>query len=159
MSSVQTSGRIAAEDVSFQRTSNPNFNAALDETSTRILDLANQLLKSASRGSDLAAPKMTDIDDLDTKWSDTVEIVDFLLEKAVSSLVSHYGISKSINSFVLHRILAWMNTLVLSSTRILSRCPAHCSYVIPLMTTLEYPLITVDIIEHAAKKQWTSAES
>lgn len=85
MSSVQTSGRIAAEDVSFQRSSNPDFNAALDETSARILALANQLLKSASRGSDLDPPKMADIDDVDTKWDNAVEIIDLMLEKAVCS--------------------------------------------------------------------------
>lgn len=85
MSSVQTSGRIAAEDVSFHRSSNPDFNAALNETSARVLALVNRLLKSASRGSDLTAPKMQDIDDVDTKWDDAVEIVDFMLEKAVSS--------------------------------------------------------------------------
>lgn len=83
MTSVQTSGRIAAEDVPFQRSSNPDFNTALDETSTRILTLVGRLLKSASRGSDLAAPKMQDTDDIDTKWGDVVEIVDFMLEKAV----------------------------------------------------------------------------
>lgn len=99
MTSVQTSGRIAAEDVSFQRSSNPDFSAALDETSARVLALVNRLMKSASRGSDLAAPKVQDIDDVDTKWSDVVEVVDFMLEKAVCSSFSLSEIDESVDNF------------------------------------------------------------
>lgn len=99
MTSVQTSGRIAAEDVSFQRSSNPDFNTALDETSARVLALVGRLLKSASRGSDLAAPKIQDIDDVDTKWGDVVEVVDFMLEKAVCSSFSPDEVDESADSF------------------------------------------------------------
>lgn len=101
MTSVQTSGRIAAEDVSFHRSSNPDFNAALDGTSARILTLVNRLLKSASRGSDITGPKMQDTDDVDTKWGDVVEIVDFLLEKAVCSSISLDELDKCADSFVI----------------------------------------------------------
>lgn len=99
MASVQTSGRIAAEDVSFQRSSDPDFSTALDETSARILALVGRLLKSASRGSDLAAPKIQDIDDVDTKWGDVVEVVDFMLEKAVCSSFSLDEVDESADSF------------------------------------------------------------
>lgn len=101
MASVQTSGRIAAEDVSFHRSSNPDLNAALDGTSARILTLVNRLLKSASRGSDLTGPKMQDTDDVDTKWGDVVEIVDFMLEKAVCPSISLDELDECADSFVI----------------------------------------------------------
>ncbi|RPB15239.1 hypothetical protein P167DRAFT_543179 [Morchella conica CCBAS932] len=86
VATVKTAGAIAASDVSFQRSSDPAFNEGLDEVSARILGLANQLLHAAARGSsDIATPaRMRDVDDVENGWGEVVEVVDYLLEKAVS---------------------------------------------------------------------------
>lgn len=84
VATVKTAGAIAASDVSFQRSSDPAFNEGLDEVSARILGLANQLLRAAARGSDIATPpRMRDVDDVENGWGEVVEVVDYLLEKAV----------------------------------------------------------------------------
>ncbi|KAI5842547.1 ribonuclease H-like domain-containing protein [Morchella snyderi] len=96
VATVKTAGAIAASDVSFQRSSDPAFNAGLDEVSARILALANQLLRAAARGSpEIAAPaRMRDVDDVENGWGGVVEVVDYLLEKADTCLDEYTGAIK-----------------------------------------------------------------
>lgn len=100
MACVRSSSAISNADISFQRSSNPDFATILDETTARILVLANQLLRSASKGSDIAAPKMVDVDDVDNKWNDVVEVVDYVLEKAVCDSFSLSGAYECADGFL-----------------------------------------------------------
>lgn len=83
MSSVKTASAIAASDVGFLRSSESEFAPALDAANARILALTNKLLLNAASGSDITAPKLVESDDVEYKWGDVVEVVDYLLEKAV----------------------------------------------------------------------------
>lgn len=74
---------LAAEDLPFHRSFDPAFASSLDQCSTTMLSLVNSLLHNAAAGTDLGAPKLRGVEDVEAQWKDIVEIVDFLLEKAV----------------------------------------------------------------------------
>ncbi|KAI1505103.1 ribonuclease H-like domain-containing protein [Biscogniauxia marginata] len=94
IAATQSTNKIAAEDLSFQRTSNPAVEEELDETSSRLLSLTSSLLKSASKNTDIKAPELEDADDVDVHWSRIVDVVDTLLEKADTSLDEYTGAIK-----------------------------------------------------------------
>jgi len=83
MSTVKAVGALAAGDIDFQRSTDPEFASAADATSARILELANSLLRSAAAGSDIELPVLKQEDDVENKWNEIVEVADFLLERAV----------------------------------------------------------------------------
>ncbi|ETS73685.1 hypothetical protein PFICI_14631 [Pestalotiopsis fici W106-1] len=91
---TRTSNSIAAEDLNFQRRSNPAAGEALDEASERLLALSTALLKSATKGTNNAAPRLEDADDVDVHWSRIVDVIDTLLEKADTCLDEYTGLVK-----------------------------------------------------------------
>jgi exosome complex exonuclease RRP6 len=91
---TRSSNSIAAEDLDFQRRSNPAAGDALDEASERLLALSTSLLKSATKGTNHAAPKLEDADDVDVHWSRVVDVIDTLLEKADTCLDEYTGLVK-----------------------------------------------------------------
>jgi exosome complex exonuclease RRP6 len=88
---TKLSNQAAAEDLSFQRSSNPAVDEQLDDTSDRLLALSTSLLKSASKGTDLKFPDLEDVDDVDAQWSRVVDVIDTLLEKADTCLDEYTG--------------------------------------------------------------------
>jgi len=98
VATTRSANRIAAEDLSFQKTSNPAVEEQLNETSERLLALASSLLKSSSQKSDLRAPNLEDADDIDVHWTRVVDIVDSLLEKADTCLDDYTGLIKRNNA-------------------------------------------------------------
>ncbi|KAI1339740.1 ribonuclease H-like domain-containing protein [Xylariaceae sp. FL0016] len=94
IATTRLTNQIAAEDLSFQRTSNPTVAEELDDTSSRLLDLTTSLLKSATKGTDAQAPTLEDADDIDVHWSRIVDVVDTLLEKADFALDEYTGAIK-----------------------------------------------------------------
>ncbi|OTB17663.1 hypothetical protein K445DRAFT_315412 [Daldinia sp. EC12] len=94
VATTRLTNQIAAEDISFQRTSNPEVEEQLDDTSSRLLSLASSLLKSATKGTDLKAPVLEDSDDVDVHWVRIVDVVDTLLEKADTCLDEYTGVIK-----------------------------------------------------------------
>ena len=94
VSSVKAVNRVAAEDVDFQRTVNPNVAEQLDDTSSRLLDLSSRLLKSAATACGLKPPTLEDVDDIDMNWRGIVDVVDTVLEKADTALDEYTGLIK-----------------------------------------------------------------
>ncbi|KAF8475629.1 ribonuclease H-like domain-containing protein [Kalaharituber pfeilii] len=88
---------LAAEDLSFHRSFDSQFASSLDRCSSAMLGLINSLLRNATVGMDLDAPKLNDVEDIDTHWKDVVEVVDFLLEKADTCLDEYTGAIKQKN--------------------------------------------------------------
>ncbi|CCX17119.1 ribonuclease H-like domain-containing protein [Pyronema domesticum] len=97
MPTVKAIGTLAAGDIDFQRSSDGEFAKAADATGARILELANLLLKSAALGGDIDSPVLKEEDDVDTKWSGIVDVADFLLERADTSLDEYTGAIKQKN--------------------------------------------------------------
>lgn len=94
VSTVKYANRIAAEDLSFQRTVNPDAAEQLDEKSARLLELSTRLLQSAARACGVSAPTLEDADDIDTNWQGVVDVVDSVLEKADTALDEYTGLIK-----------------------------------------------------------------
>ncbi|KAF4585883.1 exosome complex exonuclease Rrp [Ophiocordyceps camponoti-floridani] len=102
VSTVKTVNRLAAEDLQFQRTVNPDTARQLDESASRALDLSTRLLQAAARACKVQvkgkakeqAPKIEDVDDIDLKWSSIVDVVDSVLEKADTALDEFTGLIK-----------------------------------------------------------------
>ncbi|KAI1455121.1 ribonuclease H-like domain-containing protein [Annulohypoxylon moriforme] len=94
VATTRLTNQIAAEDVSFQRTSNPEVEEQLDDTSGRLLALASSLLKSSTKSTDIKAPSIEDGDEIDVQWSRIVDVVDTLLEKADTCLDEYTGVIK-----------------------------------------------------------------
>ena len=94
IATTRTTGKLASEDLGFQRSMNREIGPALDEQSERVLSLANALLKSAASISDLRVPKLQDADDLENDWRGVVDVVDSLLEKADTALYEYTGVIK-----------------------------------------------------------------
>ncbi|KAJ3493345.1 hypothetical protein NLG97_g4793 [Lecanicillium saksenae] len=94
VSTVKYANRIAAEDLAFQRTVNPDAAEQLDEKSARILELSTRLLQSAARACGVSAPKLEDAEDIDMNWQGVVDVVDSVLEKADTALDEYTGLIK-----------------------------------------------------------------
>jgi exosome complex exonuclease RRP6 len=94
VTTTRLANQIAAEDLSFQRTSNPAVAEELDDVSSRLLTLTSSLLQSAAKGTDVAGPSLEDADDVDVHWSRIVDILDNLLEKADTCLDEYTGAIK-----------------------------------------------------------------
>ncbi|KAH6651960.1 ribonuclease H-like domain-containing protein [Truncatella angustata] len=91
---TRSSNSIAAEDLNFQRRSNPAAGEALDEATERLLSLSTSLLKSATKGTNNTPPTLEDADDVDAQWSRVVDVIDALLEKADTCLDEYTGLVK-----------------------------------------------------------------
>lgn len=94
IATTRTAGQISSEDLGFQRSLNPAVGTLLDEQGSRLLTLARDLLKSATSISELRAPSLDDVDDVDNNWRGIVDVVDSLLEKADTSLDEYTGVIK-----------------------------------------------------------------
>lgn len=94
VSTVKTVNRIAAEDLGFQRTVNPDVAEQLDDKSARFLELSTRLLKSAAKACGVKAPTLEDAEDVDMHWRAVVDVVDSVLEKADTALDEYTGLVK-----------------------------------------------------------------
>ncbi|RFU77768.1 exosome complex exonuclease rrp6 [Trichoderma arundinaceum] len=94
ISTVKSANRIASQDLSFQRTVNPDVAEQLDEKTSRILDLSTRLLNSAARACGIKPPKLEDPEDVDMNWRTVVDVVDSILEKADRAMDEYTGLVK-----------------------------------------------------------------
>ena len=85
---TKTAVGLAAEDLPFHRSFDSAFASSLGRCNTTMLGLINSLLRNATAGADLDAPKLEDVEDIETNWKDMVDVLDFLLEKAVRGLIT-----------------------------------------------------------------------
>ncbi|PTB44503.1 uncharacterized protein TrAFT101_003057 [Trichoderma asperellum] len=94
VSTVKSANRIASQDLSFQRTINPDVAEQLDEKTSRILDLSTRLLSSAAQACGLKPIKLEDPEDVDMNWRAVVDVVDSILEKADRAIDEYTGLVK-----------------------------------------------------------------
>lgn len=94
VSTVKSANRIASQDLSFQRTVNPDVAEQLDEKTSRILDLSTRLLSSAAQACGLKPIKLEDPEDVDMNWRAVVDVVDSILEKADRAIDEYTGLVK-----------------------------------------------------------------
>lgn len=94
VSTIKSVNRIAAQDLSFQRTIHPEVDERLDKSTQRVLNLANRLLKAAPRPGKDVAPKLDEAEDIDLNWRRIVDVVDATFEKADVALDEYTGLIK-----------------------------------------------------------------
>jgi exosome complex exonuclease RRP6 len=95
VATTRTAGTLAQEDLSFQRSLNPDVAEALDDANARLLALSSNILKSAAALTESnVAPILNEQDDVDNHWRGIVDVVDGLLEKADVSLDEYKGVVK-----------------------------------------------------------------
>ncbi|POR36144.1 Exosome complex exonuclease rrp6 [Tolypocladium paradoxum] len=94
VSTVKTANRLAAEDLSFQRTVNPHVAENLDDKTARVLQLSTRLLQAAAKACGVKPPTLEDAEDIDMRWPDVVDVVDSILEKADMALDEYTGLVK-----------------------------------------------------------------
>ena len=89
---TRTSGKIAAEDLVFQRSSNPAITPLLEKQNQRLLRLVHDLTQVSTAGTDVKPSRISDVESLEDKWHGLVDIFDNLLEKADASLDEYTGV-------------------------------------------------------------------
>ncbi|KAI9680728.1 MAG: exosome nuclease subunit [Caeruleum heppii] len=98
---TRNAGQIAAEDLPFHRSMRPVFGTNLDNQSSRLLGLAQDVLRSAGKGVEAEAEvniaELQDVDDVETNWQTLVDSIDSLLEKADTCLDEYTGVIKRLS--------------------------------------------------------------
>lgn len=89
---TRTAGKIAAEDLAFQRSSNPAVTPLLEKQNRRLLHLVRKLTQASTAGTDVQAPVIPNVDALEENWHGLVDIFDNLLEKADACLDEYTGV-------------------------------------------------------------------
>lgn len=91
---TRTVGQIVREDLAFHRSSNPSVGPVLDRQASRLLNLAQGLLKIATVGTEVPTPQIQDADAVEENWGGVVDVVDNLLEKTDACLDEYTGVIK-----------------------------------------------------------------
>ena len=94
---IRTTGQIANEDLAFQRSSNPSIVPLLEQQSSRLLQLARRLTQTATYGTDITAPQISDPETVEDKWMGFVDVFDNLLEKADACLDEYTGVVRKLS--------------------------------------------------------------
>ncbi len=94
---TRTVGQIANEDLAFQRSSNPSIVPLLEQQSSRLLQLTRRLTRTATSGTDITAPQISDPESVEDKWMGFVDVFDNLLEKADACLDEYTGAVKKLS--------------------------------------------------------------
>ena len=94
---IRTTGQIANEDLAFQRSSNPSIVPLLEQQSSRLLQLARRLTQTATYGTDINAPQISDPETVEDKWMGFVDVFDNLLEKADACLDEYTGVVRKLS--------------------------------------------------------------
>lgn len=89
---TRTAGKIAAEDVAFQRSINPAVGTKLDNQNARLLRIVNRLTKNSITDSQVQWPNLTDVDSVEEQWQGLVDVFDSILEKADACLDEYSGV-------------------------------------------------------------------
>lgn len=108
---TRAANAIPIADLGYFRSLDRGFAKTLDSCSEKVLKLSNSMLKYASVEEAEAAPRFYDIDDVMDRYNIAIDVVDNLLEKAVSESRCLRQNSKtlSINKAWMYRTLDWTN--------------------------------------------------
>ena len=94
---TRTAGQIAAEDLSFHRSSNAGLSKSLDAQNARLLALTSKLLKAATKDTSITPPRIQDTEQIEDEWKGVVDVIDDLLEKSDACLDEYTGIIKRLS--------------------------------------------------------------
>ena len=89
--------QISNEDLAFHRSTNPSITPLVEEQSSRLLELAGKLMKSATLGTEVTTPYLSDSESVEDNWRNVVDIFDNILEKADACLDEYTGVIRRLN--------------------------------------------------------------
>ena len=94
LSTTRSASTLAGEDLPFHRSLDNRLASRLDRQNARLLNIATDLLGSATKGKESVRPaplSLKDVDDIDGNWRAVVDVVDSLLERAGMALDEFTG--------------------------------------------------------------------
>lgn len=108
---TRAANAIPIADLGYFRSLDRGFAKTLDSCSEKVLKLSNNMLKYASVEEAEAAPRFYDIDDVMDRYNIAIDVVDNLLEKAVSESRCLHENPKTlfIKKAWMYRTLDWTN--------------------------------------------------
>jgi len=80
VATTRAASATGGHDVTFERSIDSEFDSSLTAVTERLLSITNRLLMFGG----LQGEEFEDEDDLEDRWGDIVDVVDTLLERAVS---------------------------------------------------------------------------
>ena len=89
---TRTAGQIAGEDLAFHRSSNPEITPLIEKQNSRLLQLAQNLVRVSASGTEVPVPRLPDADAVEDNWRGIVDVIDNLLEKADACLDEYTGV-------------------------------------------------------------------
>lgn len=96
VNTTRISGQIAGQDLPFHRSLNPSVGPLLDRQASRLLSLAQNLIRVSALGTEVTVPRLEDEDSVDDNWRGIVDVIDNLLEKADATLDEYTGLIKKL---------------------------------------------------------------
>src|SRR5579859_834735 len=81
VSTTKAASAVGGHDISFERSIDSDFDVSVTNAIDRLLGLSNRVLQFAG----LKGDDFEDEEDLENRWSEVVDVVDGLLERAVRS--------------------------------------------------------------------------
>ena len=93
---TRTVTQIAGEDLAFHRSCDPSIGSLLDNQGSRLLALAQSLVKISTSKTEVTAPQLRDVDSVEDNWKGIIDVIDNLLEKADASLDEYTGVIKKL---------------------------------------------------------------
>ena len=90
----RSASELASEDLDFHRAANPSVGARIDEQNARLLQIANRIVAHSASSSGLVRPQLNDAEDVELNWTEIVDVLDSLLEKADTTLDEFSGVLK-----------------------------------------------------------------
>ena len=80
VATTRAASAVGGHDIMFERSIDSEFDSSLMAVTERLLSITNRLLMFGG----LQGEEFEDEDDLEDRWGDIVDVVDTLLERAVS---------------------------------------------------------------------------
>ncbi|KAF2862162.1 hypothetical protein K470DRAFT_269154 [Piedraia hortae CBS 480.64] len=89
---------LTADDLAFHRSLDSSLDSAVERQNARLLSLADRLLGAATATAETVrpAPRLRDVESVESNWRNVVDVVDSLLERADTSLDEFTGAVKKL---------------------------------------------------------------
>lgn len=95
---TRSATQLSAEDLPFHRSLNPKVASSLDAQSSRLLSIAQRLLRRSASSRSGDPFELTDAESIDSNWRSLVDAADSLLERTDTCLDEFNGLVKQATS-------------------------------------------------------------
>lgn len=89
VAATNAANALPSDDLGFYRSLDRQFAKDLDTCGSRLLTVANNVVQHCSGDTGAEFTSVDDVDDATFRFNNVIDVVDGLLEKAVSTLISY----------------------------------------------------------------------